>query len=106
MPIEPQTETILSTVGVIGSILAALHFAWRKLRRERVEGHKDNAEINLMGSLERRIKAAEDRADKSEDRADKAFAQLREAMKEIGSLQAQVFELQRQLEQRTGLAPT
>lgn len=97
MPIEPETQTILGGAGVTGAVLWLLQAIWRRFRRERVEDSKDRAEINVMASLERRIRAAEERADKSEQRADEAFRELRAAMQEIGSLRAQVAELQRQL---------
>lgn len=97
MPIEPEAQTIIGGLGVLGGTILALQALWRKFRRERVEGHKDNAEINILRVLENQIATLLLQNAELTRRADEAFHQRNEAMQDLGRLRGRVEHLERVL---------
>lgn len=75
-------ELGLWTAGIT-AVFVALNRVWRMFGRQRVEGHKDNAEINVLQYLQRENQLLRERADE--------FARERNmVMIELGTLRGQL----------------
>lgn len=72
------TEWAWWTAGIT-AVFVAINRVWRMFSRQRVEGHKDSAEINVLQTLQRENQLLRERADQ--------FARERnEVMMELGTL--------------------